>query len=152
MMLFEPNPIVKSRIRSLYGQMPVHQQPLWDAVLRGCTYATVVQGDGAFRIPTGRPAVVVLGDDLDASRGPSAFHRRSLDRYLSRCMGVAIISCEALPEAYTSLAFQAVNNRQDVAIIETQPEHAPAWFALTLRAAPLAKILLCEPFPEGSLQ
>ena len=149
MMLFEPSAVIKSRIRERFPDMPPHLRPLWAAVMRGCTYATVVQGDGVFRIPTKRPAVVVLGDDLASAKGPSAFNRKSLRRYLSRCSAVAIVSCEAVPDAYASVATEAVERRRDVAIIETQPDHEAAWLALAEQSAPLANIVLCRPFLEG---
>lgn len=151
MMLFEPSPAINGRIRERFPDMPPHQRPLWAAVVKGCTYATVVQGDGAFRIPTKRPAVVVVGDDLASAKGPAAFNRRSLRRYLSRCSAVCIVSSEAVPDAYAAIAAEAVDRRRDVAIIETQPEHEAEWLALVRQAAPLASVALCRPFPNGGL-
>ena len=148
MMLFEPSPVINGRIRSMFDQMLPHQKPIWKAVLNGCTYVSVIQGDGAFKIPTKRPVVMVVGDDLHASKGPRAFHKRSLEAYLSRCMGAAIVSSEATVEAYAPLALQAIGLRHDVVIVETQPEHEDEWVALLERAAPLASVLLSKPFPR----
>ena len=149
MMLFEPSPVIRQRIRDRFADMPAHLRPLWSAVVQGCTYATIIQGDGAFRIPTGRPAVVVIGDDLHASSGPGAFHRRSLRCYLPRCASVCIVTSEAVPDAYAAMATQAVNHRHDVALVETRPDREAEWLALVEQSAPLAKVTLCRPYPDG---
>ena len=92
---------------------------------------------------------MVLGDDLASAKGPAAFNRKSLRRYLSRCSAVCIVSCEAVPNAYAAMATEAVERRRDVALDETQPEHEAAWLALVEQSAPLAKVLLCRPLAQG---
>ncbi len=148
-MLFEPSTVINGRIRERFPEMQPHLRPLWAAVIQGCTFAMIAQGDGVFRIPTKRPAVVTIGDDLASAKGPSAFNRQSLRRYLSRCSMVSVVSSEAVPAAYAAVAAEAVERRRDVAIIETQPDHEAAWLALVEQSAPLAKIVLCRPFSGG---
>ena len=151
MMLFEPSPTINSRIEERFVDMQPHLRPLWAAVMKGCTFAIVAQGDGVFRIPTKRPALVVVGDDLASARGPAAFNRQSLRRYLSRCSAVCIVSSAAVPDAYAAMAAEAVDRRRDAAIIETQPRHEGEWLALVQQSAPLAKVLLCRPLPSTGL-
>ena len=128
MILFEPHPQMREALRTRLAE-PIpdnarHLVPIWRAVADSdVTFATVFQNDGRFTIPDARPAVVILGDDLDRARGPLAFRARSLRAFLPRCGAIAFVGCEAMPVVYANAARMAVDDRHTVAIIESQPEH-----------------------------
>lgn len=154
MILFEPHPQMREALRTRLSE-PVpdnarHLVPIWRAVADSdVTFATVFQNDGRFTIPDARPAVVILGDDLDRARGPMAFSARSLRAFLPRCAAVAFVGCEAMPIVYANAARMAVDGRHTVAIIESQPEHEKAWLDLVDKIAPKAELLVCRPFPRS---
>lgn len=59
MMLFQTSPVVAGRIHALMSRAPEHERPPWLAVAdHGCTYAIVLQGEGAFIVPSGAPAIL----------------------------------------------------------------------------------------------
>ena len=123
--------------------------PIWRAVAEnGVTFATVFQNDGRFTIPTTRPAVVILGDDLDTAKGPRAFSARSLRAFLPRCGAIAFVGCEAVAEVYSNAARMA-RDGYTVAIIESQPEHERAWLDLVDEVALKATLLVCRPYPRS---
>ena len=121
-----------------------HLAPLYAAARdHGCILAMVLQGAGRFDPPpAGRPAIIVIGDDLDQALGPAAFHAKSLRRLLKGVRLVAVVACEAVPEIYTSAARHAVLLRQNVVIVETRPEQEIAWITLIRSIEPQAAVLV----------
>ncbi len=121
-----------------------HLAPLYEAARDfGCLLAMVPQGAGPFDAPpAGRPAIVIIGDDLDQALGPSAFHAKSLRRLLRGVRLAAVVACEPLPEIYAEAARHAVVLRKNVVIVETRPEHEIAWFNLIKSIAPDAALVL----------
>ena len=77
--------------------------PHWVPVLRavrdhGIGTVSVLPTKSSFwplpaEYPASKPVLVYLGDDLDASRGPAAFHTRSLKRLFRDCCGVVTVAC-----------------------------------------------------------
>ena len=121
-----------------------HLAPLYKAARdHGCIVGIIPQNAGPFDPPpAGRPAIIVIGDDLDQALGPSAFHEQSLRRLLKGVRLAAVVACEPLPEIYASAARHAVLLRKNVVIVETRPEHEIAWVNLIRSIAPDAAFLL----------
>lgn len=152
MILFEPSAGLREMARRRFAQ-PVpdnarHLVPIWQAVAeRDVTHATVMQNDGRWTIPEGRPVVLIVGDDLTEAKGPRAFSARSLRAFLSRCSAIAFMGGAPHAGVYAEAARRAAEDRETVAIIESQPEHAEAWVALVDKMAPKAALLICLPHP-----
>ncbi len=121
-----------------------HLAPLYEAARDfGCLLAMVPQGAGPFDAPgDDRPVIAVIGDDLREALGPSAFDEQSLHRLLRGVRLATIVACEPLPQIYASAARHAVLLRQNVVIVETQPEYEIAWFNLIKSIAPDAAFVL----------
>jgi hypothetical protein len=121
-----------------------HLTPIYEAARDfGCLLAMVPQGAGHFDPPpAGRPAIIILGDDLDQALGPSAFDEQSLRRLLKGVRLAAVVACEPLPRIYATAARHAVLLRKNVVIVETRPEHEIAWVNLIRSIAPDAAFLL----------
>ena len=121
-----------------------HLAPLYEAARdHGCIVGLVAQGAGSFDPPPAdRPAIIIIGDDLDQALGPAAFHEQSLHRVLRGVRLAAVVACEPLPEIYASAARHAVLLRKNVVIVETRPEQEIAWVNLIRSIAPDAAFLL----------
>jgi hypothetical protein len=98
-----------------------------------------------FKAPERTPWILVIGDDGLVSLGPSGFHENSLRELLSQCAFVAIVCGEAIPRAYNMAATFSSRDRQNTAVVETQPEHRDAWFALVREVRPDAHIEVSGP-------
>ncbi len=121
-----------------------HLAPLYKAARdHGCIVGIIPQNAGPFDPPPAdRPAIIVIGDDLDQALGPAAFHEQSLRRLLKGVRLAAVVACEPLPEIYASAARHAVLLRKNVVIVETRPEQEIAWVNLIRSIAPDAAFLL----------
>ena len=151
MILVEPSFAMAASITDRLDHAPAHLRAIWLAIRdRDCTYASVLQNSGRFRIPMGRPVICMIGDDLNCAMGPVAFHRQSLQVYLSKCGYVVIVSSSATVEAYSGAAARAATDRQHVAIIETLPEFEHEWLYLVEACAPRASILRSIPYSDLS--
>ncbi len=127
-----------------------HYAPILVAVRdAGLAFAIVPQGQIRFRIPVGRPAIVVIGDDLDQARGPGAFHTKSLTRFLRTCRAASIVASGAQREPYAAAAEAAIRSRQNTVVIETLPRFEQDWFDLVQRCAPSAPITIFTVAPAG---
>ncbi len=153
MILFEPHPQMRAILLArLAGPVPEnarHLVPIWRAVAEAnVAFVTVMQDEGRWVVPEGRPVVLIVGDDLDTAKGSRAFSGRSLRAFLPRCGAIAFVGSAALPTVYEQAARMA-RDGHTVAIIESQPEHEEAWLDLVDRIAPTAKLLVCRPFPRS---
>jgi len=103
----------------------------------------VGQDAGAFSIPKKppRPAVVLIGDDLEQSVGPEGFHMPSIRRMIRACSAFTVVSSEPTAEIYALGTAPAVGGK-NVAIIETRLAHEFQWVALIQKLAPRRPILL----------
>lgn len=103
----------------------------------------VGQGAGPFAFPAkpARPAVVLVGDDMEQSVGPEGFHMPSIRRMIRACCAFTVISSEPTPEIYAVGASPAIIGK-NVAIIETRLAHEFQWVALIQKLAPGRPILL----------
>ena len=74
MILVEPSFAVAASITDRLEHAAEHLQAVWLAVRdRDCTYASILQNSGRFRIPMVRPVICMIGDDLERAMGPAAF-------------------------------------------------------------------------------
>lgn len=138
---------------AINGSAGQHFRPIWLAVRdSGVAFCVVPQGGEAFDPPAGRPTIALIGDDMLVSRGPAAFHRPSLDRFVRRCRGAVIVACEPLRVAYASAAAVAAGLRLNVIIVETRPEHEADWKATLDGINPSLGYILCTVRPEGGVQ
>ena len=122
---------------------PMHLRAVYRCVRDGgIAFVTVPQNVGRFELPADRPTLAILGDDMHAAFGPTAFHRKSVRRFLARCRTAAVIACEALPFAYTAAALGVTSMRWDAVIVETLPEHEGAWVDLIRQTNPSAALTI----------
>lgn len=132
---------------------PLHLRGIYRCIRDGgIGFATVPQRAGRFDMPTDRPHVVILGDDMHAALGPAAFHRKSVRRFAARCRTAAIVACEALPVLYTGPALTAMSMRWDGLIVETLPRWEASWADLIRQANPSITLLIGTVKPEGGFQ
>jgi hypothetical protein len=135
----------RAQLDAAFEASPPFLRPVIEAVRNyGCGLLTVGQSNRAFRLPEdpSRPAIVIIGDDLDRAVGPNGFNVPSLQRAIRECQAFAIVSCEPLPAVYACIASSAVLLRQNVMLIETRPEQETAWTDLVRKHAPDAPLLL----------
>jgi hypothetical protein len=106
-----------------------HLFPLFDAAANfACSLLLLFPSGQTFDLPKS-PWIIVVGDDLDRSYGPSAFHKESLDAAIKACEKCALITSGSAPEAYRLAATHAARGRHNVLLIETRPEQEEAWFS-----------------------
>lgn len=105
-----------------------HWRPILHAVCdHGVALAGIYQDRGPFRVPRGRPTILLLGDDLDASFGPTHFHAKSVQRFVRRCRYGIVVACSPEVALYLTAASIASALRKDVVLVETRPEHEADW-------------------------
>ncbi|TZG25889.1 hypothetical protein [Sphingomonas montanisoli] len=102
----------------------------------------VPPGRRAFQLPAGRPAIVMIGDDMDVSKGPDGFHGPSIRRAIKACRAFAVVACEPLAAAYGGVAGVAATGGNAM-LVETRPEHEMHWIKLILELAPGKPLLVC---------
>ena len=118
----------------------------------GVSLCLMPQGKSPFEPMHDRPAIVLIGDDMLEAKGPNAFHRRSLHRYVKRRRAADIVSCQPLPMAYAYVATVAARTRQNVIFIETRPEFGADWKAALDAAKPDLSFLIATVQPMGGVQ
>jgi hypothetical protein len=132
------------------GHAP-HLRPLMVAVRdSGIGLCVVPQGKEPFDPPSNRPTVTILGDDMLQAKGPDAFHRRSLVRFVRRCRGAVIVASEPLVVVYAAAATMAVAGFNTV-IVETQPRYEADWKAALDAANPDLNFIIATVKPEGGV-
>ena len=143
------NPNVKrEELTRALARAPEHCRPILRAVRdHGCAYAMVLQDAGQFDIPVGKPAIVLLGDDLLDSKGPVAFDADSTSRLARRCGAAFVIASAAEAETYGKAVTWPILFRQSVLIVETLPKHEEAWVEFLLAAAPGIQITVSKVDP-----
>lgn len=132
---------------------PEHLRPIMEAARdHGVGICVVPQGAERFNPPRKRPNIVIVGDDMHEAKGPDAFHRKSLVRFIKRASGAVIVSCAPLPAAYAAAATNAALHRQDILIVETRLQFEPAWKTFVETYHPGIALLLCTVEPQGGVQ
>ena len=105
-----------------------------------------------FDLPRKLPNIVIVGDDMHEAKGPDAFHRKSLVRFIKRARGAVIVSSAPVTAAYAAAASNAALFRQDIVIIETRLEFEPAWKTFIENHHPGIALLLCTVKSQGGVQ
>jgi hypothetical protein len=109
--------------------------PILKAIRAGkCSLLSVFQTTEGepleFQIPAldeGTGIVVQIGDDLDASYGPSAFNRASVTRLMAEAK-IVVLQVAAFQEPVMAAVAAIAAAGHTVLIIETREEHEIAWF------------------------
>ncbi|QBM75875.1 hypothetical protein E2E30_08875 [Sphingomonas sp. AAP5] len=133
-----------ARLDTAMEQAPPHLYPVLLAVRdHRVGMLFVGQDAGSFAIPkeSTRPAIVLIGDDLEQSVGPDGFHMPSLRRLVRKCSAFTVVSSAPTAEIYAAGTAPAVGGKNAV-IIETRLAHEFQWVALIQKLAPGRPILL----------
>lgn len=134
-----------------YG--PEHFRPIMEAARdHGVGVCVVPQVIERFDLPRKLPNIVIVGDDMHEAKGPDAFHRKSLVRFIKRASGAVIVSSAPVTAAYAAAATNAALFRQDIIIVETRLEFEPAWKTFIETHHPGIALLLCTVEPQGGVQ
>jgi hypothetical protein len=129
-----------ARLTAAMANAPAHLQAILGVVRDlGVGMLFAGQGADAFRIPREtprRPAIVMIGDDMEQSRGPDGFHLPSVRRAIRACSDFAVITAAPDPDVYAQIAIAAALGRTNAMLVETRIEHEFAWVALIRKLAP----------------
>jgi hypothetical protein len=126
------------------------------AILRGVIDAGIAYGivlphaAGPWRIPTGKPCLLLVGDDLHASHGPSAFDAASIRKFARDCRRAFIIASAPPIALYASAADEAIVGRRNTIIVETRERFEADWLACIERAGRHLAIHLSTSPGEGN--
>ena len=108
-----------------------HLLPIMTAVRDYCiAFAQILQDDDPVSFSFDKPTIILLGDDLDEAKGPSAFHEETVRAVLDNVSRVIIVACDVQPRFYALAAMRAAIFREHVLIIETLPQHEADWCTL----------------------
>lgn len=132
-------PATRASLTAAMETMPDYLRPILEVVRdHGVAMLFAPQGMQAFRIPDQpkKPAIVIVGDDLDAAHGPGGFHMPSIRRAMRACSLFAVVSSAPQAHVYAGVAGFVAAMRQHVMLIETRPEQEIAWLALIQKLAP----------------
>ena len=154
MIVVEPTPENKARITARQHELAMHAWAAWAAVRdHDATYVSMPQSTERFRLPADRSTIAIFGDDfgLGTARGPRAFHRPSLARYLGQCATIVLVTSEAVPSMYSIAALTAVALGCCTAVIESLPERETEWLAFIAEVAPGVPLVLCTVEGVGAL-
>jgi len=133
----------------LASGLPRHLALLFETV-RDCRVALlfVHHNSGPFSAAMPRPAVpmiILIGDDTDVARGPTAFDATSLELAIKSAGAVVVISSGIVLSVYAGAAYIAAAGRLNVILIETRIEQEIPWLALVEEHAPKVPLLVCSP-------
>lgn len=135
--------VPRSRIDTALSMSPDHMRPILLAVRdHGVAWATIPQRAGQFEIPTNKPFVAIVGDDMHKAMGPAGFHRKSIRRLIARSRVIAIVAAEPLPVAYAAAASAPVGFGWNGLVIETRPERELEWAGLVKVENPSASLIM----------
>jgi len=110
--------------------------------VHGCGYLIALPWAGPFVVPAKWPgAVILIGDDTDAARGPAAFDAPSMGRVLRTCERAVVVSSGPEPTPYKIAANAAIAGRHAL-LVETRPEQEIPWLQFIQAAAPALPILV----------
>ena len=133
-----------------WATAPPHYKPLIAAVRdMGCGYAFVLQAAGPFTLPLdrGKPAIILIGDDLMTAKGPAGFDRASVERVARECEAAFVIASAPEEKIYGAASSVAAAQRRHVLIVETLPPHDGAWADLIRDANPSIRMVMSKVNP-----
>jgi hypothetical protein len=141
-----------SRLTTAIDTVSPHWRPILTVVRdAGVALCMVPHGGHRFDPSRDKPTILVMDDDALGSKGPGAFHHKSLRRFVQRCRHAVIVACEPLPVAYATAAVIA-GLRQDVILVETRSEHEADWKAALDAIKPNLTYLLCSVKSAGGVK
>jgi hypothetical protein len=141
-------------LRSVRERAPDHLVPILDAVIDfGCAHLLVTQGKNGKigPLPSAKPIITVIGDDLHVSLGPNGFHP-SIRKLFRSADAAVIVACAPEPELYAIAAAVAVLKRRHVVLVESRTERELEWCEFAKRHLRTDRIVLCAVRPEGRPQ
>jgi hypothetical protein len=132
------------------GVCPAYLVPIVLAVLdHGCGFGTVV-ARAPWHMPTDRPVIVTVGDNMNVTVGPNAFHFPSVRRFARTCHTAFIIATAPVPKLYAAAAAEAAIGRHNVIVVETRLRHEADWVEVLQKANPRIAITLSTCPTEGT--
>lgn len=125
-------------LHRLARNAPPHYAPLIFAARNGFGLFVIHQDSGVAcpEHQHGSGTVVVIGDDMETSKGPAAFDTDALRRFLGTCATVLILAADANAKLYAGVAMSVARGvaerweRPNGVIIETRLAHENAWLSL----------------------
>lgn len=145
--------VPRERFTHVIEHGPEHFRPIMEAARdHGVGVCVIPQVIERFDLPRKLPNIVIVGDDMHEAKGPDAFHRKSLVRFIKRASGAVIVSSAPVTAAYAAAATNAALFRQDIIIVETRLEFEPAWKTFIETYHPGIALLLCTVKPRGGVQ
>lgn len=138
-------PHTREGLDAAWTYSPPYLRPIIEVVRdHGVAMLFVGQSAAPFRIPrdSGKPAIVIIGDDFDKAVGPEGFHLPSVRRAIRSCQAFAVVSSGPLAPVYASIATASAIGRCNVMLIETRIEQEIPWLALVQKLAPRRHVLL----------
>ncbi|GAA4250638.1 hypothetical protein GBZ26_11795 [Azospirillum formosense] len=153
----EPTRITPDDLFALEAWAPDHYKPVFHAIRQANLLALfVTYGAGQpepGREVAGQPMLAILGDDrgTDGSRGPGAFHRKTL-KWIGRRAGTVFIYSGGANPAHYMLAVTLALLRpgNPAMLIETTMRHHGDWLAWAEKHAPGALIMNITPPDAGN--
>lgn len=129
---------------------PPHLQVILEATRDGhIRFGHVRQNEGAFTFPSGKPIVLLVGDDYDLSWGPQAFSKTSLRRFLQGASSAVVVSGAPELTPYSMAVAGAILSGRHSLIIESTERWEGSWVALLRDLAPGMPTLVSTPGPTG---
>lgn len=137
----QPQVVIGGNLDDAIRNGPQHLRSIYRAVRdEGCNHLIVIQSDTPFPLIGEFPTIAIIGDDLNCSKGPAAFHPPSLKSLVEKC-SAAVLMVGMSPQAYHHAASWAVLKRQHVVIVETRAVHELAWTGYLQATNPQLPIL-----------
>ena len=127
--------------------LPNYLTGMYEAIaFFACSGIIVNQSPAPFEILKKYPTICFIGDDFFYSYGPASFHNESLTKVLSDVIFAAIVTTEAMPDAYNAASSISARHRKHSAIIETRPEQLESWLKFIRDINPDCSFLctICE--------
>ena len=120
----------KDHSRSVRKRAPDHLVPILDAVIDyGCAHLLAQGRDGKIGpLPSDKPIISVIGDDLHVSLGPNGFHP-AIRKLIRSADAAVIVACAAEQKFYAIAATVAAFERRNAVIVGCRTEREIEWHA-----------------------
>lgn len=114
--------------------------PIFTAVRHGLiSHIAVPPSQDRWKI-TNQNVVITIGDDFHESKGPQAFHRRSLIVGMRKCAGIVLQVADFQTDVMAAIPLMA-SAGVPIMIVETRERHEIEWFEFIKRYAKNASVL-----------
>ena len=120
----------KDHSRSVRKRAPDHLVPILDAVIDyGCAHLLAQGRDGKIGpLPSDKPIISVIGDDLHVSLGPNGF-QPAIRKLFRSADAAVIVACAAEQKFYAIAATVAAFERRNAVIVGCRTEREIEWHA-----------------------